>query len=77
MHPGNLAVEEPADTVELRMLERRGLGKDLGELGKDLGVSIVKSVKKGAEKVSEWADNEDQKDAPEADVTIEPEEKNE
>ena len=53
------------------------LGKDLGELGKDLGVSIVKSVKKGAEKVSEWADDEDKKDKPQADVVVEPEQKEE
>ena len=53
------------------------LDKDLGELGKDLGVSIVKSVKKGAEKVSEWADDEDKKDKPQADVVVEPEKKEE
>ena len=52
------------------------VGKDFGSLGKDLGNSIVKSVKTGAKKVSELGDD-DKKEAPEADVVIEPEEKKE
>lgn len=52
------------------------VGKDFGALGKDLGTSIVKSVKKGAKKVSEWADD-DKKEEPKADVVIEPEKKEE
>lgn len=51
------------------------VGKDFGSLGKDLGKSIVNTVKTGAKAVSDWADKEDQK--PEADVVIEPEDKKE
>lgn len=47
------------------------VGKDFGSLGKDLGTSIVKSVKQGAKKVSEIG--EDKKEEPKADVVIEPE----
>lgn len=54
------------------------VGKDFGELGKDLGTSIVKSVKAGAKTVSDWAEDEDKKkEAPKADVVIEPEKKEE
>lgn len=54
------------------------VGKDFGSLGKDLGKSIVNSVKTGAKAVSDWANkDEEKKDAPEADVVIEPEEKKE
>ena len=54
------------------------VGKDFGSLGKDLGTSIVKSVKTGAKAVSDWAEDEDKKnDAPKADVVIEPEKKEE
>ena len=55
------------------------VGKDFGELGKDLGSSIVQSVKTGAKAVSDWADKEEQKNAEEvkADVVIEPEKKKE
>ena len=53
------------------------VGKDFGELGKDLGASIVKSVKKGAKKVSDWADDDKKEEAPKADVVIEPEKKEE
>ena len=48
------------------------VGKDFGSLGKDLGTSIVKSVKEGAKKVSEIGED-DKKEAPKADVVIEPE----
>lgn len=51
------------------------VGKDFGELGKDLGAGIVKSVKTGAKAVSDWADGDEKKDAPKADVVIEPEQK--
>jgi hypothetical protein len=52
------------------------VGQDFGELGKDLGSSIVKSVKTGAKAVSDWADKEDQKkEETKADVVIEPEKK--
>ena len=52
------------------------VGKDFGELGKDLGAGIVKSVKTGAKAVSDWADgDEEKKEAPKADVVIEPEQK--
>ncbi len=51
------------------------VGKDFGSLGKDLGKSIVNTVKTGAKAVSDWAEQEDQK--PEADVVIEPEDKKE
>lgn len=53
------------------------VGKDFGELGKDLGAGIVKSVKTGAKAVSDWADGDEKKDAPKADVVIEPEQKEE
>ena len=54
------------------------VGKDFGSLGKDLGSSIVKSVKKGAKAVSDWADGDEKKDGePKADVVIEPEKKEE
>ena len=53
------------------------VGKDFGSLGKDLGKSIVKSVKTGAKAVSDWANKDDEKKEPEADVVIEPEEKKE
>ncbi len=53
------------------------VGKDFGELGKDLGAGIVKSVKTGAKAVSDWADDDEKKDAPKADVVIEPEQKEE
>ncbi len=53
------------------------VGKDFGELGKDLGKGIVKTVKSGAKTVSDWADGDKKKDEPEADVVIEPEEKKE
>ena len=53
------------------------VGKDFGELGKDLGTSIVKSVKTGAKAVSDWADGDDKKEEPKADVVIEPEKKEE
>lgn len=46
------------------------VGKDFGSLGKDLGTSIVKSVKQGAKKVSEIG--EDKKEEPKADVVIDP-----
>lgn len=49
------------------------VGKDFGSLGKDLGSSIVKSVKTGAKAVSDWAEDEKKDDAPKADVVIEPE----
>ena len=52
------------------------VGKDFGSLGKDLGSSIVKSVKSGAKAVSDWAEDE-KKDTPKADVVIEPEKKEE
>ena len=53
------------------------VGKDFGSLGKDLGASIVKSVKAGAKTVSDWADDDKKDDAPKADVVIEPENKEE
>ena len=54
------------------------VGKDFGSLGKDLGKSIAETVKTGAKAVSDWANKDDEKkDAPEADVVIEPEEKKE
>ena len=54
------------------------VGQDFGSLGKDLGKSIVNSVKTGAKVVSDWANKDDeQKEEPKADVVIEPEEKKE
>ena len=53
------------------------VGKDFGSLGKDLGSSIVKSVKSGAKAVSEWADDDKKTEEPKADVVIEPEKKEE
>ena len=54
------------------------VGKDFGELGKDLGSSIVQSVKTGAKAVSDWANKEEEKtEPPKADVEIEPEKKEE
>ena len=54
------------------------VGQDFGSLGKDLGKSIVSSVKAGAKVVSDWADkDEEQRDEPKADVVVEPEEKKE
>lgn len=52
------------------------VGKDFGSLGKDLGSSIVKSVKAGAKAVSEIGEDE-KKEEPKADVVIEPEKKEE
>ena len=53
------------------------VGQDFGSLGKDLGKSIVNSVKTGAKVVSDWANKDEEKKEPEADVVIEPEEKKE
>ena len=55
------------------------VGKEIGSVGKDLGKTIVKTVKTGAKAVTDWADEEEEKkaDAPEADVVIEPEQKEE
>ena len=58
------------------------VGDDLTVLGKDLEKSFVKTVKKGAKAVSDWADKQDDdepeaKEAPKADVVIEPEKKEE
>ena len=54
------------------------VGQDFGSHGKDLGKSIVNSVKTGAKVVSDWANKDDeQKEEPKADVVIEPEEKKE
>ena len=49
------------------------VGEEFATLGKDLGKTIVKSVKTGAKVVSDWADKDD--DKPKADVTIDPEKK--
>ena len=51
------------------------VGQDFGSLGKDLGSSIVKSVKTGAKKVSEIGDK-DEKEEPKADVVIDPQPEN-
>ena len=48
------------------------VGEDFATLGKDLGKTIVKSVKTGAKVVSDWADEDDK---PKADVVIDPEKK--
>ena len=53
------------------------VGQDFGSLGKDLGKSIVNSVKTGAKVVSDWANKDEQNEPPKADVVIEPEEKKE
>ena len=56
------------------------VGDDLTSLGKDLEKSIVKTVKKGAKAVSDWANKEDEaieNESPKEDVVIEPEEKKE
>ncbi len=50
------------------------VGDDLEVLGKDLGDSIMKTVKTGAKAVSDWANKDDE---PKSDVVIEPEEKKE
>ena len=46
------------------------VGDEFETFGKDLGKTLVKTVKAGAKAVSDWAD----KDEPAADVTVEPEE---
>ena len=54
------------------------VGGDFGTLGKDLGKTIVQTVKTGAKVVSDWADKDDEKpEPPKEDVVIEPEEKKE
>ena len=52
------------------------VGEDLDVLGKDLEKSIVKTVKTGVKTVTDWANREDEAAEPEkADVTVEPERK--
>ena len=52
------------------------VGEDLDVLGKDLEKSIVKTVKTGVKTVTDWANREDEPAEPEkADVTVEPERK--
>ena len=34
----------------------RAVGKDFGNLGKDLGKALARSVKKGADAVEDWAE---------------------
>lgn len=54
------------------------VGEEFGTLGKDLGKTVVKTVKAGAKAVTEWADkDEEKKETPEADVIIDPEDKKE
>jgi hypothetical protein len=54
------------------------VGDELETLGKDLGKTIVKTVKAGAKVVSDWAEKDDEKaEPPKEDVVIEPEEKKE
>ena len=52
------------------------VGQDFGSLGKDLGSSIVKSVKQGAKKVSEIGDKDEKQEEPKADVVIDPQPEN-
>ncbi len=54
------------------------VGDDLTELGKDLGKTIVKTVKSGAKAVSDWADKDDEPaEKPKEDVAAEPGEQKE
>ena len=41
------------------------VGGDFAALGKDLGKSIVKTVRKGAEAASDWAERDDERIAEE------------
>ncbi|MGN0452767.1 MAG: hypothetical protein ACI4GZ_03090 [Ruminococcus sp.] len=36
------------------------VGKDFGKLGTDIGKTVVKTVKKGANAVSNWSDDENE-----------------
>lgn len=37
------------------------VGQDFASLGKDLGTTLVKTVKKGVDIATEWADEQDKK----------------